>query len=59
MKIKISVSTRYIGSKDTEEIEIDDEELEGMTEEEQEKYIEEIAKEQMFEMIDWTWWKEH
>lgn len=45
MKIKVYVSTNIVGSEREEEFEIDD----GLSEEK----IEEIAREAMFEMIEW------
>lgn len=42
MKIKVSLSIGYSGGH-KDEIEIDDEELEGMSDEEKNKYIEEIV----------------
>jgi hypothetical protein len=55
MKIQVIVSTKYIGSKSTQEIEIDDSELEDLSEAERDDYIEEIARDTMFEMIEWNW----
>lgn len=39
MKIKLNISTGYAGAEYEDEIEIDDSELEGMSEEEKEDYI--------------------
>ncbi len=47
MKIKVSVSTRLVGSKVTEIIELDDD----MSEDE----LEDIGQQTMFDMIDWNW----
>lgn len=58
MKIKVNVSTGYVGSRNEDIIEIDDEDLIGMTEEDKEKYIDEKAFEYICEMmIDWGWRK--
>ena len=59
MKINIKVSTAYIGSTSEDYIEIDEHELEGMSEQEKEEYINEQAFEYMISnMIDWTWWED-
>ena len=59
MKIRIKVSTGYVGSDSEDYIEIDECELEGMSEEEKDDYINEQAFEYMImNMIDWTWWEE-
>lgn len=39
MKIKLNISTGYAGADYEDEVEIDDSELEGMSEEEKEDYI--------------------
>lgn len=39
MKIKLNISTGYAGADYEDEVEIDDSELEGMSEEEKEEYI--------------------
>lgn len=49
MKIKVSVQTDKVGSKCEQEIELDDED--HLTDED----LEEIAKDTMFEMIEWNW----
>ena len=59
MKIRIKVSTGYVGSDSEDYIEIDECELEGMSEKEKDDYINEQAFEYMImNMIDWTWWEE-
>jgi len=56
MKIELCVSTGRVGSQVTETIKVDDEELEGMTEEEQDEHIEEnYGKEWLFNNIEWSW----
>lgn len=47
-KYRFSVSTNYIGSKVEEVFEIPDEELEGLSEEEQEEVVNEYFEE-------WVW----
>lgn len=59
MKIRIKVSTGYIGSDNEDYIEIEDWEIKGMSEKEKEAYIGEQAFEYMMSnMIDWTWWED-
>lgn len=55
MKLSVWACTNKVGSKSLREIEIDDEELEGMTEEEREKYIDEYCQDEMRQMIEWGW----
>lgn len=58
-KINIKVSTGYVGSDVEDYIEIEDWELEGKTEMEIEKYINQQCIEYMFgNMLDWTWWED-
>lgn len=58
-KINIKVSTGYVGSDVEDYIEIEDWELEGKTEMEIEKYINEQCIEYMLgNMLDWTWWED-
>lgn len=58
-KINIKVSTRYVGSDVEDYIEIEDWELEGKTEMEIEKYINNECLEYMLgNMLDWTWWED-
>ncbi len=54
MKIKVTVGTWKIGSEMDDVLEIDDSELEGMTEQEIEDYLEDVAREAMFNMIEWS-----
>ena len=55
MKLIVNVRTRFIKSQDQMEIEISDEDLEGLTQEERDAEIEKQAKEAMFSMIEWDW----
>lgn len=57
MKILVHVQTNKVGSKCEDEIDIPDEELEGLTDEEVESAIEEQAKEAAFNMLEWGWKK--
>lgn len=54
-KFKVSLSTKYVGSKVEDEIEIEDEELEGMSTNERETYIEDVVREWVYDEIDWGW----
>lgn len=51
MKVKVYVSTGYVGSKKEDVVEIDDEEWTDMSENERNDYFLEV----MFEMINWGW----
>lgn len=56
MKIKVRLSTNLIGSTVENEIEINGEDLVGLSEEEKKDYINEVAWGHVIEnMIDWTW----
>jgi hypothetical protein len=55
MKIKISVSTGLVGSRREEEVEVPDQDLEGLSQEEQEKYLDEYAQEWLWSHIDFAW----
>ena len=54
-KFKFSVSTGYVGSKREEIVEIDDEDLEGLTPEEQDKLVQEVYDDWLWENIDTGW----
>ncbi|MBG9776109.1 DUF7167 family protein [Brevibacillus laterosporus] len=54
-KFKFSVSTRYVGSERKEIYEIDDEELAGLTEEEQNKVVDEYFNEWLWDNISTSW----
>jgi hypothetical protein len=55
MIIEVSVSTDKVGSRCTREIQIDDEEFEGMTDFDRDEEIEEIARAYMLGMVNWDW----
>jgi hypothetical protein len=55
MKIIGWITTDYAGCVYEEEIEIPDEDLEDMTSEERNDYLEELVKEVVFQNIDWGW----
>lgn len=56
MRIEICVSIGFVGCNKIDEIYIDDEDLENMTEEEKEKRIdEEVLDHILGMMINWTW----
>lgn len=58
MKIKLNISTGYAGADYEDEVEIDDSEFEGMSEEEKEEYInEEYVEPFLHERID-AWYEE-
>jgi hypothetical protein len=58
MKIKVWVSTNRIGSKMSDTLEIDDEDVIDMSEEELEDYIDEFFQQWVWENIDAGWRKE-
>lgn len=55
MKIKAWVKTYALGSMCTWQTEIDDEEVEGMTAEERDKYISELVEEELHNEVEWGW----
>jgi hypothetical protein len=55
MKVTVYVSTGFVGSRREEEIEIDDEDIAGMTEQERDDYIDDQAREVLWELINWGW----
>lgn len=55
MKVKVTASTRFVGSKDSRVLTIDDEDIEGMSERERDDYIEECAQEALWDIVDWGW----
>lgn len=58
MKAKLKISTGFAGADYEDEVEIDDSELEGMSEEEKENYInEEYVERFLHEHID-AWYEE-
>lgn len=58
MKVKLNISTRFAGADYEDEIEIDDSELERMSEEEKEDYInEEYVEPFLYEHVE-AWYEE-
>lgn len=58
MKVKLNISTGYVGADYEDEVEIDDSKLEGMSEEEKEDYInKEYVEWFLYEHID-AWYEE-
>lgn len=55
MKVLVKVSTNRVGSTVTTTIEIDDEDVEGMSESELSQYVESIAKDTMLDLVQWNW----
>ncbi len=56
MKLTVYAETQYIGSRDTEDIEVPDEELEGLEGMERDKVIEEYAKDALWNLVEWGWY---
>lgn len=57
MKIKIWIKLNLQGCRIEDELEIPDEELEGLTDREREQYIDENAKDYLFGFLDYGWSK--
>ena len=55
MKIRVYVKTDKGGSECEDTFEIDESELEGMTEEERDRHIEESARDVVWNMAEWGW----
>lgn len=55
MKFLLYVETGFVGCRHEEEIEIDDEEYNDMTEEDRNKWLSESAQEFMFGCIEYGW----
>ena len=57
MKVKIKVSTSRVGSDDYSIIEIDEEDIVGLSDEEFEEYMGELAIDEIMSsgLIDWNW----
>lgn len=58
MKVKLNISTGFVGADYEDEVEIDDSELEGMSEEEKEDYInKEYVEPFLYDRIE-AWYEE-
>lgn len=56
MKITVFAKTNKVGSTSENEIDIDDDDLKGMSNEEKEEHINKIALEYILEsVIEWGW----
>jgi hypothetical protein len=53
VKLKVYAGTRYVGSTVEDEIEIDDEDIEGMSEDQKQIFFNDLAHEWMLENIEW------
>lgn len=53
MKFEVFLSIGLSGCKISDELEIADDELEGMTDEQIDEYVEPLAREQIFQRVDW------
>ena len=58
MEIKVWVCTNRVGSKCERNVQIDDEDFEGMDEQEKEIYIENYCQDELWDMIEWGWTEE-
>jgi len=59
MTIKVWVKTYMQGSKVCDEIEIDDDEIDGLSDDDTTSYIDEIVRAWALEKIEWGWDIEH
>lgn len=58
MKVKLNVSTGFVGADYEDEVEIDDSEFDGMSEEEKEEYInKEYVEPFLYEHVE-AWYEE-
>ena len=55
MRFRVTVRTNKVGSEIEDEVEIDDEDLEGLDEADRAKAIEEACRETAFSWVDWAW----
>lgn len=55
MKLRVYASTNKVGSRCETTVEIDDEELEGMDANERNAYLEEMAKDALWQLVEWSW----
>lgn len=56
-KFKFVIYSHYVGADIEEEIEIEDAELEGMNEEEQDNYLNKAVREWMLQTVEYGWEK--
>ncbi len=55
LKIKVYVHTHMVGSQVERVVEIPEREMEGMRKQERQAYLEEVARQELFSMIEWGW----
>lgn len=55
MKFEVYVRTNKIGSKSSTVVDVDDEDLEGLTDEERTRWLDNVLIESLWELIDWGW----
>lgn len=55
MKIKAGVSTGYVGSHREKVLEIDDEDLEGLSQDEKDAICQEVAEQWLWNTINFGW----
>lgn len=53
MKIKVHLSMGLVGCKREKILDIDDDEVEGLNEEELDAHLEEVARDWMFQQVEW------
>ncbi|MFB0847301.1 DUF7167 family protein [Paenibacillus oleatilyticus] len=54
-KFKFTIYSPYVGANVVEEVEIDDSELEGLSEEERHDYLNTVCKEWMEQTVEFGW----
>lgn len=57
MKIEVWVATNKVGSKCSCTVDIPDEDVEGMSEQELEDFIDEYARDDIWRLMEWGWKK--
>ncbi len=55
MKIKVTAETKYVGSRDSKTVTVDDEDLEDMDDRSRAELLEEIARVALFDLDSWGW----
>ena len=54
-KFRLSAQTNKLGSQCSLTFEIDDEDLDGLSEYASSQYIDETAQEQLWQLVEWGW----
>lgn len=54
-KIKVTAQTQFVGSRATRFVTVDDEDLDGMDAQQRTDHLEECAREELWNIIEWGW----